>query len=456
MRREGDTFEGEVIIAHNLSDAYIDDVLVPSLGGEGFFVEVMKEFKGMGPTEYIYYLEDSSDSIAAMWNPEYALNAEWLIDTRFFTSMSEHLSLGNLITEIPGISDIVFKPDEKVIPAPPGGFDNILAYIKRTAGIGDYIDQLMPYIDEMVVAALNEMETPVEGNEDVKLGGSILTLDTLDVKISDLITLKMIIAAFAVLEKNPAAQDLLIKIYNETFAEGESENSDVLDSDIMKLGIDQYLNRLKSDEEFFINNKNNDENRIYIRFYLRDGIIVGLAALRSGIIIVKGSGYTLWYNDLPYGDYEAVRSVPPAYKAPDIVDRIELHGELRDGVYGQSGEIWLLIKENDETFDEMLVSFSDINIKEVFGLPALTGKFILKANDLYNAFFGKETIGIEDVRHLTKIIIEDWLDALPSSKDTSFSLEFIAADDTYTTIIKIEDESRESSASLSLKAYYSE
>ncbi|MCL2059784.1 MAG: YARHG domain-containing protein, partial [Oscillospiraceae bacterium] len=450
-RDGGNVFGFECNVAFDVPDAYLYELLDSDMFMySGIDAQTLEILRLIGASEFNVSVEAAGEIIDSMLDPMFKMDADWLVNSRSVLSASAFMDMENILIAIPSLSSKVFRIENESTPIPIGDFEALLDQTFDSEAMLIYIDQLMPYIEEMAVAALNELDDPVEGKEDITLGGRSVTVDTIDIEISQASAAKAIAAALTVIKYSPEAQDLIVEAFNEIMAEMVGMT---LDRKMLSMGIDSTIAQMNEAAEYAYY-----EEPVKIRIYMYDGVLSGIAmsipedASQFAFALIEDYGYSFWYKDLYYSEYEMLDDDTPSLTDHGIGDHFEIHGSLNSGANGYSGDFWLKLREYDEVFDAKILTFSDLDTQVVFGMPVITGKFNVKMSELYNAFIDKKDSDIYEVASMAYTMEE--LDEMPMIKDMEFTLELNATDNDYTTIFRIEDPSRNSKAAISFRGYF--
>ena len=447
----GNTFGFEMNLAMDVSDPYINEVMTAIFGSLGGDPQLKEIIRLAGASNITVGLGGGGDITDDMWNPVFALNADWLVKSKPFFTMAGYFDLKEILVSVPDLYSKVIKIDSTLTPIPAGDLQTVQTQTAQLQAFGPYIEEFMPFIKDMLIAAVGELQAPVIGKEEIKLAGKSVTFDTVDLAVTEKEAMKAGVAALNVIKYSPAAQDLIVRANNETLK--DMFNTPQLDRQTLSLAIDGMIAQANENAEYSYS-----EDVVRVRMYMNDGIFAGLAlsnpteSAQYGYVGANEAGYSLWINDLMYSEYEELKDDPPSYKDPGVGDRFEFYGLMNSGPSGVSGDFRVNVRQYEETFDEKLLTFSDLNTKVSFGIPAITGKISVKMRDIYNAFSGKTDSSIPFVWQ-TAYTMEE-LDAMPFVKDLEFSLEFIANENDYTMRFKAQDPARGSSAEISFKGYY--
>ena len=440
----------EFKVAFDVTDAYIEELMPVIFGPFGADPQVLEIIRLAGASELGITVDIGGEIVDDMMNPVITLNADWLVKSNPFISLIGYFDLDDIFFAVPALTDKVFQTASTLAPIPAIDLETLKAQPAMIEDIGKYIDDLMPYIEQMAVAAINELNTPVEGIEELSLGGKNLVFDTIDMEITEDSAARAVMAALKVIKDNPEAQTLLVNAYNDIAK--NIEDAPLLDEQTLLLAINGMLSQMSEYEQY----PSSDEV-INVRLYMYDGSLAGMAMsnpddiTQLGYVLQSDAGYSFWLNDFTYSEFEEINMYAPTQIDSGIGDRYEIHGTLSSGPNGLNGDFELMLRELDEVFDEKLMTFTDLNTKVMFGIPVPTGKFTVKMNDIYNAFIGKDSHYNSFVWE-TAYAMED-LDATPILKDLEFSLELSATATEYKMEFGVADPRRNSKASLSFKGY---
>ena len=440
----------ELNLALDVTDSYINEIMPLMFGPYGADPQIVETIRLACASELGVTIDMSGDVVDDMLNPVVTLNADWLVKSNPFISFIGYLDLDDILFTAPALTDKVFRVASTMVPIPAVDIELLKSQPAMLESIGVYVGDLMPYIEQMAVAAIGELDNPVEGKEELTLGGQNVVFDTLDLEITEESSARAAVAALTIIKNSPEAQDLLLNAYNEI----SSIYADVpsLDSQTLRTAIDNLITQMRDLSEYSYN-----DEVVRIRLYMYDGLLSGIAvsdpedAVQFGYVAQNDVGYSFWINDLLYSEFEEINLFPPSQIDSGVGDRSEIHGAMSSGPNGLTGDVSVMLRELDEVFDERLMSFSDLNIKVIAGIPAPTGKFTVKMNDIYNAFIGKESHYNSFVWQ-TAYAMQN-LDAAPILKDLEFTLEFYAAANNFKVTFGVADPGRDSKASLSLGGY---
>jgi len=449
----GSTFGFECDVALDASDAYINELLsmVMPYGVDPQMTEILRL---AGSSEVKVNLEGTGEVVDSMLNPVLSLNADWFVNSRSFISALGYFDLDNILFSIPGLSSSVFQMNSTLTMIPMESFEALQSQPLLADALGKYVDELMPYLEEVVIAALNELPPPVEGKEEITLGGKNITVDTIDLEITEADMYKALIAALNVIKYSPDAQTLLINAYNEVAA--EMSGSAPIDVQTLSIGIDGMIVQLNSEIEY----AEYSDDVTKIRLYMYDGILSGMVfsipseAMQLGYALITDAGYSFWYKDLMYSEFDLIKDMPPSMNDHGVGDHSEIHGSLSSGANGLSGDLYLKLRQYDDVFDEKLMTFADLDAKVVFGIPVVTGSITVKMRDIYNAFIDKDSSSISSVWSMAYSM--ESLDEYPILKDLEFSLELSATNNDYQALFRVADPTRNSKATISFRGYYSD
>jgi hypothetical protein len=405
----------------------------------------------VGSSEIKLSFEAAGEIIDSMLNPIISIDADWLVKAKPFLSLASYYDLKDILVAMPGFIDIVLQIESTLTPIPMSDLEALQSQTAKFEELGNYIDQLMPYIEEMAVAAVNAIDEPAEGAETLTLGGKSVKVDTIDIDITESSLYRAAAAALTVIKGRPAAQDLIIKTYNELIA--ELADTPPIDKDTFNITLEGLIMQCGAMEEYAY-----DDYTYKLRLYIFDGVLAGIACTNPmdfnqfGYIIIEDYGYSFWVNDIMYDEFQSLKDLPPSQIDPGVDNRFEIYGTLSGGANGYSGDLGLNIREYDYTFSEKFLTFSDLGVKVVFGIPMITGKFTVKMMDLYNAFIDPDYTIPYSLSSISYFMAD--LESTPIFKNLVFTLELNATDKEYSTVFMVADPSRNSKASLSFKGYF--
>ena len=446
----GDVFGMEFSIDMNLSDAYVKMLAEMMFGPyeEDMYLDVIRL---IGASSINTKIEVGGDVVNDNLNIEMAIDAEWNIKGRSFLSLFSYFDLNEIMFSVPALSSKLFCMESTLLPIPMGDFDSFQSQMTQLEGIGDYIDPLMPYIEKMIIAAIDELDVRDGGQETINLAGASVSVDTIDVIVNEESLIKAGIAALTTLKNDPKAQELILELYNDVIA--ELAEMPPFDGPMFSVALDGMIAQMEDTLDYIYY----DES-IRTRLYMYDGMLAGLAlALPSeadvyGFVSVPGYGYAFWYDNMYYSDYEEYENQLPSHASFGQGERFEVHGLLNSTPTGYTGDLRLHLRDGDHSFDEKIMSFSNLGVKALFGAPVPTGSFTVNMNELYNAFAGNELSMISFVSQMAYNMQD--LDDIPMIKNMEFTLDLEATSNEYLARITARDASMNSSIAMMFKCYF--
>lgn len=450
--RYGDVFGMQCDVSMDFTDAFsqqIVSLLFAESGAEQQFTDIVRI---IGASEFDINLEIGGEITDGSLSPEMTLSADWNIRARNFISALCYMDLEEILLSAPGITNKLFYTESTMVPIDMGDLEGVGSQLSAVEGIGDDINALMPYIEKMLIAAIGEIEVSEGGKEDLSLARRKVTLDTIDVAVTDKTAARAAIAALNVLKKNADSYDLIVNAYNKIFA--SSDEMPTIDVSMLGMVIDSAIAQMQEMEE------SSYEDMVYrVRLYMNDGMLAGIVLSNPeeadvyGYVSVTDAGYAFWYNDLMYGEYDEIADVPPSYNITKYGDWFEVYGDISSAANGGvSGDLRVNIREYDEVFNEKLISFSDLNMKAMFGMPMPTGKFTVNMKELFEVFDGKDSSLINFV-YETALTLKS-LEEVPFLKNLIIDLTLDASDKEYSILLAAKEQEWNSSISFLLKFYF--
>ena len=450
----------EFNLTSNIADDYLDEIgaLVSASIDAGMTAQVKEILRILGVSEFKIGIEGSGELIGTTLNPIVAINTDWSIKSKRFLSANAYMDTNEMVFSVPDLSTKLFSlPSNQLAPVDATEMEELGYQLEQIQKLGYYIDELMPSLNEIIVSFINEIDDISDGSESISISGKDFTLDTLDIKLTEESVTRAAVAAITALKNDPNAVRLIVEANNEVLTELFS--TPIIDAQLITSSLDEglkFLNDSLSDNAF-------GEETMYLRLYVYNDSLVGYASQlelngsdgQCGFLIIPNEVYSFWFNDMSNID----AGVPTAkdgvtvYKYPGYGDRYEVYGELNDNAAGTSGDLRFFMRDDyyNEEFDAKLLSFSDLNMKAVFGIPFVTGAFTMSMADLNNAFSGKTSSQIDFVREMAYAM--DSVNQLPFIKDLAVTIELKATDSDYTTSLILEAPTRQSSISLSARFY---
>ena len=442
----------ECDVAFDIKDAYMKEIAEMILGSYGDEAQA-EVLRLLGSSEFRINFETMGSALDAIINPVFSAQADWLVQARSLLTVLAYADIDDIMFAAPGLTDKVFRMDSMLDTIAGGNSEEIESMMASFEDLQVYILEIMPYIQQMIVAAINEFDEPTIGKEDISLGNGKVTFDTVDVVLTEKTLMKAGAAALSVLSDSPEAQGIIIRAWNEVLADMTGAGTQ-LDAQTLSFMLGGMLAQLNQGVEYA-----DTEDELIIRFYINDGALAGLAVndpfnwQTLGAVADQGLGYSYWYNDFSYSDYMEVENEPPMHQDPGVGDRYEVYGSFVNDANGTSGDIRLKIRQDGEYFDCGLMTFSGINYTFVNGAPTFSYKCNIKMIDLYNAFAGKESSRIDVVSQIAYMFGS--LDDLPIIKDLEFDMEYNINGNEMSTVFSASNPPQNSSVSITFKIYAS-
>jgi len=451
----GNAFGIETNLQLNLSDEYISEIMsaVSEYASEEDSQKLQDVVRLVGASALNITFEGSGDIEGSNWRPVLTLDADWRIKAKQFLAIKSYFDLDEMLLSAPDLFDKLLYWASTLTPIPLDGLEDFGSQLEQIGDLGNYIDMLTPYIDEMLIAGIKELDGITEGRETISISGNSLTLDTINIKLTEESVTRVAIAALTVLKNNPAAQNDMIMAYNDSLA--NILMSPPIDSQTMTVLLERALSELEGALEYA-----DTEEVLQFLLYMNNGVLSGFTMSspdgysQFGFITAPNSGYSFWFNDFSYVSYQEVEDLNSlSYEYPGIGDRYEVYGALNSDARGLSGDLRLSIHDayNEEDFDAKLMSFSDLNMKALFGIPMLTGRFSVSMSDIYEAFDGKESSNIRTVWEMAYALKD--FEETPFVKDIDFDLILEGTGSDYSISFIATDLMRDSDVSLSFKFY---
>ena len=444
-RNGGDVFNMEISVAIDVTDAYIDELTGMMFGG---YIDTQTKdlIRVVGASEIKFAADIGGETENSMWRPMFGMTLDWLIKARSFISLAGYADMTDIFAAAPGLTDAVLRMESTLEAMSTADMDALTAQMGNMQKLGGYINDLMPYVNKMLIAAVKEVDVKLGGKEQIILGGKSISFDALDVTVTQVSAAKAMKAALTVLKNNPAALDIAVQAWNEVLADLSDYGQ--LNRMILVSSIDEVIKQLED-----VLNNPTDATPVRARLYMNAGELAGIALVNvdsyssvgMGAIILPESGYTLWYEDI---DGAPDKDAPPSYTTAGG-DRYEIYGATSGGANGISGDLNVYIKEGGDLFNEKLMSFSNLGVKVLYGSPVFTGSFSIKMKDLYSAFSGKDLYSNSFVSDMANALSDG--DVETFLKDLEFTLDFNSTNKDYTASFIIANPAQKSKITATFK-----
>ena len=451
----------ECDVAFDIKDVYLKEITDMILGpyGDEMQAEVLRL---LGSSEFRLNFEAISSIPDDISTPVFSAQADWLVQARNLLTVLAYANTGDIMFTAPGLTDKVFRMDsmiDMILDLISEEMDSLVSNEDMSSSVLNnedfkkYFLEFRPYFQHMIIAAIDEMETPEVGKEEISLGYGEVVFDTIDVVITGKSLMNAGAAALNILMDSPDAQDIIIRAWNEVLA-GIAGSETQLDRQTMSFMLGGMLAQLNQGAKTA-----DTKDLIVIRFYINDRALAGLAINDPngweilGAVTAKDLGYSFWYNNYSNKEYQKAKDMP---LQPDrgVGDRYEVYGSFVNSSQGMSGDIKLKIRQYGENLDCTLMTYSIVNT--AYSAEVQTASFTLKINlaDLYNTFAGKKYSRIDIASGVAHLL--DGLDDLTFIKDSEVALEFSIKGDLLSMVISAisaSSPSQNCSASITFKIY---
>jgi len=448
--RGGEVFGMDIDLAFDFTDNYSKELMTLMFGeyGDPQYFDILKL---VGASELNIELAAGGEIDGDNLNPVVSLNADWNVLSKPFLSLFSYFDLKEMLFSVPAITNRVFFMESTILPLPADSFTGLQSQFSQLEGVGEYIDRLMPYISKILIEAVNELNVTYGGEEELKLAEKTVKLEAIDVELDEESALKAVLAALNYVRNSPEIKGIVLEVYNEVLV--DMAEMPPLDAQMMDLALDSAIAQMVDQLEYA-----GDSDVFRLRIYMNDGVLAGVVLADPqdsgivGFVSVENAGYAFWYNDIRYSEYDQIADLPPTYKDTMLGDRYEIYGTMNTGGGGVSGDLRLRIREDEDVFDAKLLTYSNLDMSVMLGMPMLTGSFTVKMADLLSAFDEEQCYSpIYFVRQIAYSM--EAIQDISLLQNLEFTLELIASDREYQVQLSTWDPSYKSGMSLSFKTY---